>query len=486
MVNDTLHPILRIFCIAVLALMSGCSTFSGEKLGIKDNKSVEPTGIPYVLVRPEYTLTRTPPADGQKLPTYTIGVSYEADWSQRYSLNINPGLFVNPDFIMKLGAGGTLTGTTTTLTEQVTPTVTALGSFAKDFVGALATGALDKDSVRNQIKSALDGPNCEACKAASDIPRLSIPPGGNPPTVKDTINKRLDAFKDDDEFANLFHYVTEKERLCLIDANKSLDIIVTKEHKINIEKWEKERVDYLSKNPGDKVFLERLTRSVTLQDTKGLNASYDEISKETDPVRKENRSALFASAGPAARGKAGTEALAKLDFFINMDSPTWRARNLLYLERELDRVALLVLREPNLAGNPSVDNYVELLRRQRAATIGVVKLYERSMVLSKFLEDIKNKAVCGGMAPAVAEYGTARAELDAVSAQIDAQRTRVLADAKPTPPPAAPPLSKIPLPMVSQQFVEESNKASDWIFGKGAKAPDYVLVVEEVPLCVIK
>ena len=184
MINSTLHPILRIFSVAVLALMCSCSTFSGEKLGIKDDKSVVPRGIPYVLVRPEYTLTRTPPADGQKLPTYTIGVSYEVDWSQRYSLKVNPGLFANSDFIMKLGAGGTLLGTAATLTEQVTPTIAALGSFANDIVGALATGALDKDSVRKQIKSDLRGSNCTA---ESDVPRLSIPPGNATSTVKDTI-----------------------------------------------------------------------------------------------------------------------------------------------------------------------------------------------------------------------------------------------------------------------------------------------------------
>lgn len=468
--------------LAVLALLCGCSTYSGEKLGLKEAKQVEPHGIPYTLVRAEYSLTRTPPTEGQKQPSYVIGVSYEPDPGQKYTLKINPGIFADPNFLMKLGAGGTLQGTTMTFTEQVTPAITALGSFAKDMVGALATGALDKDSVRKQIKTNLEVPEC---KVVSDVPRLSVPvpitAAPDPvPTVEEAIAARLEAFKDDEEFASLFHYVTERERMCLVAAKKKLDIFVTSTYKVDIDAWEKARDAYEAVNPTETVFIGRLNHAVKSTDTKAMDAINAEIITENDVALKSKRSALFVLASPAAEGLSGTEAQEKLDFFINMDSPTWRGRNLLYLERELDRVALLVLRRPEVVGRSEVTEYFQLLRRQRAETIGVSRLYERSLVLSDFIEQMQYKSVPGGKAPATAEYATARAELDAVLAQIDAQRTRVLSDAKPAPPPPAPALKAVTLRKGTQQEIKDS-KAPNWIDGPGAKAADYVLILMEAP-----
>ena len=113
---------------ASVLMVAGCSTYQGQKLGTTaDQKVISPTGVPYMLVRPEYALSLTVPAEGDKKPTYTVAVAYVTDPSQMYTLRINPGAFANADFVVKLGTTGAMQGTTTTLTETVTPAITALG-----------------------------------------------------------------------------------------------------------------------------------------------------------------------------------------------------------------------------------------------------------------------------------------------------------------------------------------------------------------------
>jgi hypothetical protein len=444
--------------------------------------AVAPTGIPYTLVRPEYTLSRTPPASGEKQPTYTLSVTYEADPEHRYSLKIAPSIFADPDFTVKLGTNGILQGTKATFTEQITPTITALGSFATSLIGALAT-VLDKDSVRQAIIAELQGP---PCAALSDVLTLPLPLPAREPSVAFVMQDRIKAFKDDNEFAELFHYVTEKEWSCLEAARKNIALTGQTRHKAAIASWEKARSDYLSINPTDKLFVDRLTRAVTADDSSAFEALASEIKADTDAAGNPtaaatNRGRLFALARPAAKGFMGTEAQAKLDFFLGMDAQTWRGRHVLFLEREIDRTTLFVLRRPQLSEQAKQDIgvYVRTLRQQRAATIGVTELYDRAVELTAFIAKIQDKSVEGGRAPATAEYATARAELDEVLRQIDAQRSRVLTDAKPAPPPPAPPLKVTNLRRVSLDTIEKS-KMPGWINSEGVNAPDYVLVLKEV------
>jgi hypothetical protein len=469
--------------VALVLLLGACSTYRGEKLGIHNGNTVAPTGIPYTLVRPEYTLSRTSPVEGAKLPTYTLSVTYEADPEHYYTLKIDPGVFADPDFTMKLGTNGTLQSTKATFTEQITPTITALGSFATNLIGALATGALDKDSVRRAIIVELTG---NACEALSDVPRLPAAPPMPAPSVASAMRDRIEAFKDDDAFADLFHYVTERERSCLETARSNLRTTILTSHKAAIDRWEAARRQYLSTHPTDTLFVERLSRAVATDDSRAFDALRSEIKAAIDeagqptPIARE-RDSLLSLAVPAAKGQAGTEAQDKLDFFISMDTQTWRGRHVLFLEREIDHATLFALRRPQLSQKEKQDiaKYSQELRRQHAATIGVTGLYDRSVELAAFIAKIPDKSVQGGRAPAVAEYATARAELDEVLKQIEAQRSRVLTDAKPAPPPPAPPLKATKLRRVSRDTIERS-KTPGWINGEGANAPNYVLILKEV------
>src|ERR1700687_1794025 len=172
---------------SALLAIGGCSSYTGVKLDDKPTTTIKPNGVPYSLSRAEYTLTRTPPAEGQKKPTYILGVTYEPDPKQQFTLRINPGFFADPTFSVKLAAGGVMQGTSASVSEQLTSTITALGSFGANLVGALATGVFDKDSVRRVIADTFS--NANPCKENSDVDYLDLE-GKKPVTVGAVLNAR--------------------------------------------------------------------------------------------------------------------------------------------------------------------------------------------------------------------------------------------------------------------------------------------------------
>lgn len=461
----------RILCAGLATMIAACSTYSGQKLGTVDDKPIKPNGIPYNLVRPEYTITRTAPAAGQKKPTYSLAVSYQPDPTQRYSLKVSPGIFANTDFVMKLTSTGTLAGTTTTFTEQLTPAITAFGTLASNVIGAAAL--LDKNSIRGKIKLDLTGSNCSK---PTDVPHLSTELIGA--TVSVAIISRLDNFKDDAQFMDQFHYITELERVCLGDVLKAVNTRVTAE-KVKLDTWESARTDYLIKHPLDSAFVDRLTRAVKNEDSDEFTALAAVIAVDAEPQKSE-RDALYALAGDAATALSRRVAQKQLDFIVNMDVTTWRARNLLYLEREIDRITALRLKQSALIIASEAKTYLESLRRARAATLDAVDLYDRSVILATFIQSIRDKTERGGTAPATAEFAIARGELDNVLAQIDVRRARLLSDAAAPPPPPIVPLQDEKVARVDDKFIAAS-KLNGWFDGTGKTALDYVLVLTEVP-----
>ena len=449
----------------LLTLLIGCSTYSGQKLGKVGDKEIVPDGVPYNLVRPEYALSRTPPPAGQKDPIYTLAVTYQPDPTQRYSLKVRPGPFTNPDFVIKLTSTGTLGGTTTTFTEQLTPTITALGSLAGSVIGAtgLLTALLDVEAVKRlEI-------NGSACNMATDVPRL---PTDTATTVGGVMKERIASYKDDKELMAKFHYVTQREKDCL---QTTLDEIPQTD-KLTLALWNGALKAYLANHRVDSEFAARLKAAAETKDEQELDAIKEVIKNDTDQGRQKDRAELFKAASPAATVLVKTK---PLELFINMDGATWRARHLLYLEAEIERAELLRLRRPDMAANPDVNNFVEKTRQARAETIDALDLYGRAVTLSKFIETVRDKTDHGGKAPATAEYATARAELDNVLTQIEARRSRVIADAAPPAPAAITALQNEPVVRKTNADIEASQKPG-WINGDGKNAKKYILVLEEV------
>ena len=454
------------FLMATLLIATSCSTYSGQKLGKKaDNTEVVAEGVPYNLVRAEYKISRAAPAAGAKDPTYTLAVTYVPDSSQRYSLKIRPGALKNPDFSMTFGAGGILSGTKTTVTEQVTPFITAVASFAASVIGAATTfGVFDKTTLRQELAILLK----DECKDPSDAVRFGMTPGAK---VSEELSARISSFKDDDTFLAQFHYLTSKEKGCLLKVLGKID--AEEQRKTHLAEWEAAKSAFGDADDHKKTFVGRVQEAVNGNDPDALEAIGKEVAATAVmgnlPPEGLEKQKLLVAAKRARRAMAQSSMEKALKAFIDADAATWRARHVLFLERQMEQVGLLLLQRSLSAAD--AEKELARLRSERALTMGTVELQKRADALATFIESIKDKSVEGGTAPATAEYATARAELDAVNAVIDARRARILADAAPPAPPAIAPFSDVAVERVTAAYVEASKLPAD--------APKYVLVLQE-------
>lgn len=474
-------------------ILAGCSSYSGQKLGVDaaTKKQIVPTGLPYSLTRPEFTLARTPPGEGEKKATYALAVTYENDPTQRYDIRISPSPFADATLTVKFTTAGGVASTTGGITDLVGPTITALGSFAKDAIAASATGVFDQDALRTTISEKMK--ELQECKKPSVVPPAPVPYAGETPsrpsvTVGEAMIARMFWFKSDDEFVEKFHYLTLDEKLCLQAIALAADNVQDSELKTAEEKWKTEYEAYKTAKTEDSAFLAKVAKAYGEGDRTALTAigkaNVDEF-KNGSPTEKKQagaRQALLVAAEIAMTLATDAAQPKKLESIYGLTDSAWLARHVLYLEREAARVELARIRQPNLASASSkeISDYIDLLQVSRARALGVLELYERSLNLARFLKQIERKTAHGGSAPATAEFAVARAELDAVLAQIEARRTKVVAAAAP---PAAPTVTAIkaePISVVDKELIAMSQR-KDWAetpAGKSAK--QFILVLREV------
>ncbi len=160
--------------------------------------------MPYSLVRAEYTVTRSPPPEGEKRPSYTLGVTYEPDPKQTYSVRLDPALFSDPAFVLKLSASGTVVGTNAQATEQITPTITALGTLIASIASVVRVA--DSGDTRSSITLALaDAAGAGTCGVPTNLTRPPYLAGGEEwATVADAIKSRMNSFGSDVAFVAQF------------------------------------------------------------------------------------------------------------------------------------------------------------------------------------------------------------------------------------------------------------------------------------------
>ena len=476
----------------VLAL-AGCSTYSGQKLGIDDGskKEIVPTGLPYSLTRPEFTVSRTPPADGEKRATYTLGVGYENDPNQRYDIRISPSPFADATLTVKFTAAGGVASTTGGITDMVGPTITALGSFAKDVIAASATGVFDQDALRTIVIDKMK--ELPECKGASVVPTSPAPYAGKKPdpvsmTVGDTLADRIRAFKSDDEFVEKFHFLTMGERLCLKAVADATDKTQNNEVKEALDNWTKAHEDYKTASPTDSNYLAKVAKAFGDGDLTVLtglgkaNADLYKSGTATEKAQAKGRQDILAKSETALRTATESALPKKMDSIYSLSDSAWLARHVLFIERETARLELARIRQPNIApvSSKEITDYVDLLQVSRARALGVLELHERSLTLIKFLRQIERKTDHGGSAPATAEYAVARQELDALLTQIDARRTKVVAAAAPPAAPTIPAVKAEPVVLVDRKVITDSNVKGWAESDAGKSAKQFVLVLREV------
>lgn len=482
-----LLPVLSIFA-------GGCTSLKGERLGqLADGNDVKPSGIPYMLVRPEFLISRGSATENGKAGKYTLAVAYEPDPSKLYTIRLDSATFTDINFVLKLGAGGVITSMSSTTTEQLTPAITALGSFSEKLIGALAKVVFDKDSLRNSAASEVEeaSKSESACKANSDVVISALlvqrPPSAMPTSIGEVLVYRIKHFKDDDQFVGSFHYVSAAELACLSVVRDQIDKRRLKTSEPIKKDFDEAVENHIKTYESDSLLLLALKRAVDDYDTEriknakeSLDIRMNELHNGTPEqvTQADKLDKIVAKAKNAADSVVVTKTAKVFVELVDMDASVWLARHVLYLERELSDIQMEVLKRPTVPVSVEVQNRRKELEEARADTLNVRPLYARSVVLSEFLKAVPTKTEKGGSAPATAEYIAIRGELDAVLAQIDARRSRVLSDGKPVATPGPGPLDSVRVKLIDAKTVETINKTG-WPDGTGKDADDYVIVLEE-------
>jgi hypothetical protein len=313
-------------------------------------------------------------------------------------------------------------------------------------------------------------------------------PPATPVSVRTALIERVTEFTTDAELASQFHYRTVTEKSCLEAVQKTLNNTKSSLVAAAQKQFDSDLAAHKSNFPDDTEFVARVMRTVAESDTKSMWALETEMGREVDnfdldnmPPKTNSRDKVVSAAKGLFEANTTTQkALPIIAAAVDMDARTWRARHLAYLEREIDKAQLYLLRNPALGGAnaAAVQAYALTLRRERAETIGALELYDRSLALSRFLQTVRNKSVEGGRAPATTEYAAARAELDAVLTQIEARRAATIADGKPASPPPPPAFKPVQVKRVTTKEMKAMLE-KDWFAKNGPQAPNYVLVLEE-------
>ncbi|HYD37372.1 MAG TPA: hypothetical protein VEA60_07150 [Allosphingosinicella sp.] len=469
-----LHPLAA----GASILVAACSTYGGEKLGIDPvtQKPVAPTGIPYTLVRPEYSLTSVPPAAGETKPTYTVTVTYQPDPNQQYSLRARPGFLADPDFTLNFGTGGTLSSVKTTITEQFTPTIKALGAFAGNLA---ALGVYDEGAIKTELIKAVKDSGCNSTAPNQHLDADTLRMPDPPSTVAQELERRLTAFDKDETLLARFHYASQAEYECLKkirdkEVAARADAPATKQAE---DAWIATEAAY---PPSDGEYLKLVRTMVKDKDSTRITEQQKTLASSASDSLAPSRKKLIDAAKAVVDARTEGPLLKALKAVVDMNAATWKARHLLYLEDEISSAELALLRRPDAPARQRrlVEQRIRGLRQVRAETIGGAELYARAEKLRAFLAEIPRKPSGRGTAPATEEYAAARAELDMAVERFDALRAKVIAAAKPADPKPAPPLKDVPLVTVRDTSIVEGQVTTT--AGKRIPAPNFVLVLEPV------
>src|SRR5687768_15705028 len=112
--------------IAALLTLGGCTTtYVGQKIG-PDGALTKPGGVPFVMTKPEYAVNIAADVTDATKAVYTLTVQYVPDATQRFTVALDPALFVNGKLDLDFGDNGNLTSAAATTTTHVVDTFGAL------------------------------------------------------------------------------------------------------------------------------------------------------------------------------------------------------------------------------------------------------------------------------------------------------------------------------------------------------------------------
>lgn len=473
-----------LFIAAALLALGGCTTtYVGQKIGADGALAKASGGVPFTMTKPEYFVSIAPDAaDGTKA-VYTLTAQYVPDATQRFTLALDPALFVNGKLELDFGENGNLTGSTSTTATRVVDTFGALIGLG---LKAQTAGLLDAGSTLTAYEGALQN--------SSDLRCIRVV-GGT--TIKQAIqaaiaDARAEAERELGDRPNAkraqaelvserLHYMDVGQRECM----SAIVDLIKKVQEVPAEKRYNDAIEAADKASEGNAELKALNRQIKAE-VAALNE--DALTKIAEDLS--GKSAPLTLAQEAARQGAQLAMLRLANRFArslaDMGPDVWRARHLSYLERRISmcRVESL-LRE--MAKPACSDERIAAAKLEWSKTLGETAVVERIARIDSLLAEVKTSPSDEpGRHSAVDEHVKLREERDRLQTRIDQMRNELIARNKVVglapaavaadapKPPKVEARAGVSVTLVKKGYVEAVNaKPADF---KGL--PEFVLVLE--------
>lgn len=448
---------------AAMLTLGGCTTtYVGQKIG-PDGTLTKPGGVPFVMTKPEYTVKIAADATDATKAVYTLTVNYVPDATQRYTLALDPALFVDGKLDLDFGASGNLTGAASTTTTHVVDTFGALVGLA-----IKVAPLLDAASTLETYKAMLSGDGCASLRTT--IGELEA-------EAEREIGERANAKRARAEWVGeRLHYLDQTQRTCMESVVKT---IKTQQEDPAKQRYDKALAESEKAAKGNRELM-LLNRQIKAE-VAALNE--EALSKIADSLT--GKDATFASTQNAARQGAQYVGLRLAGRFarslVDMTPEVWRARHLAYLERKIAQCR----NESLVAGSKSAcGERISTLQAEWFKTLGEPAIAERIWRIDKLLAQVHTSpADKQGRHSAVDEHVKLREERDKLQARIDQMRSdligknKIVALGPDAPKPAkVEPRVDVPVTLVKREYVSAVNdKPADF---KDGSLPEFVLVLE--------
>jgi len=463
---------------SVLGALCGCTTtYVGQKIEANGKLAKPSGGVPFVMTRPEYVVNITADANDATKAVYTLAAQYVPDASQRFTIALDPALFVNGKFDLDFGEHGNLTGAATTTTTRVVDT---FGSFVG--LALKISALLDAATTLETYKAVLD--------ANSDSRCTGVIAGGSA-TAKQGLQamiKDLEAEAErevgDKTNAKRARAELVGERLHYQDAaqRECMTAVVEAVKKVQEDPAEARYTAAIKASEAaakDNAELSLLNAQIK-SEVAALND--DALTKIADGLT--GRAVPFDLAMKAAREGAQFAQLRLAGrfarFMVGMGPEVWRARHLGYIERRLARCQVETLLKASTS--PCSDPAVAALKVEWSNTLGEATVVARLAKVDVQLAQVPQPAAAGrGRESAVDDHVKLREERDKLQARIDQVRADLISKNKtismgPEAPKAAKvePRSNVAVSLVKRSYVDAVNAKPASFSG----LPEFVLVLE--------
>lgn len=465
--------------------MAGCTTYVGHKLppdgALPTGKT---SGIPFVMTRPEYSVDIAPDANDPTKAVYTLKSKDVPDPTQRYTIALDPALFVDGTLDLAFGELGNITSATATTTSRVVATIESVVSFAIN--KAASAVAKDMGTSLGAYRKVLRGAKASECTKTVNGTALNLVLDSQLQKLLDEANleqTETDETKRTAKASSLvaarFHYLNQEQKACLAavvpDAKTSLN----------------EGLGEVEKN--------YLTALAAAKDAgKDSKLAQEWIANLEAAVKSQDVAAVEVLAKSATVPDSVTKVSAAAKTFINtaldakrlslmseqfafMPPEVWRARHLQQIERQLKQRRLERLLGDNSKPRP-VDSEIARLEGEWAETLGEPKLVQRIAELDTFLAQVRVVPANQGSGPryAASEHVQLREERDKLQERVDRLRNELVAknkviDAEPEKKKVEP-RTDVRVKLVKPSFIEKVAANP----GTVPDLPEYVLVVSPI------